>query len=108
MAVAKENIIEQAVRAATPFMTAEEANEEIIRLLQQVGRLERSEATLKERNAHMENGLKAASAQCAWRQLGYCNLHCGGRVFCKADDLEAVDGLAGLAVFFEARQAAWH
>jgi len=42
---------------------------------------------LKERNAWLENVLRAVSAQCRWRETGLCDLDCPGRRFCDCEGL---------------------
>jgi len=96
-----ESILEAAVgRGYEP----EAAQAQILALLRQVGQLEGDMAfankavkdfqqeiiALAERNAALENGIKAVSARCYWREMGSCDLACGGRAFCDA---------GGLAVF---------
>ena len=70
-------------------LTQEQAGEEIVKLLRQIG-------TLENRNANLETAIEAISAKCAWRSLGYCDLRCGGWVFCNVKGLTKVDwGLMG-------------
>jgi len=94
-------ILEEAVARAVPFLDAESANKQILTLLRQVGELEIEAAaqveglkltrgqvsTLADRNAALENAIKAISAVCYWRAMGYCYLDCGGRTFCDVTGL---------------------
>jgi hypothetical protein len=99
------SILEAAVDRGTP-LDMETAKEQLMALLRQVGNLEiesaarlealrmarRQITTLEWRNAALETGLKAVSAKCYWRDMGSCDLACGGRAFCDAQ------GLAGFEV----------
>jgi hypothetical protein len=77
-----KTLLEEVVERAVPFMDAETANEEILKLLRQVGQLE-------SRNAALEMGIKAISRNCAFRDQGYCDLNCYGRAFCDTEGLLA-------------------
>jgi hypothetical protein len=77
-----KTLLEEVVDRGVPFMDAETANEEILKLLRQVGQLE-------SRNAALENGIKAISLECGWRVKGYCDLSCEGRGFCDTSGLRA-------------------
>jgi len=78
-----ETILTAAVERGL-FGLTDEAGEQIMKLLRQVGQLE-------ERNASLESGLKAVSARCFWRSMGYCDLACPGRTFCDAGGLRGFD-----------------
>ena len=96
-------ILEKVVARGVPLLDAEGADKQILALLRQVGKLEIETAaqaeglklarqrlsSLADRNAALENAIKAISAVCYWRVMGYCHLVCGGRAFCD------VAGLAG-------------
>jgi hypothetical protein len=98
-------ILEAVVERGTPLDMAT-AKEQILALLRQVGNLEMESAarlealglarrqitTLEWRNAALEIGIKAVSARCYWREVGSCDLACGGRAFCDTK------GLAGFEV----------
>lgn len=78
-----EEVVARGVEAMGPEATAAQ----MLALLRQVGELENSLAAVKERNADLENGIKAISAKCYWRSMGYCDLACPGRVFCDVYEL---------------------
>jgi len=100
----KETILAAAVAKGMELLPFNEANERIVALHQQVGDLECAIGLLKEavktlktqkkalenRNAALEDGIKAISAHCSWRELGFCDVLCSGRSFCKTDGLEAL------------------
>jgi hypothetical protein len=77
-------ILEEAVARGVKITGPGGAEAQILKLLRQVGQLE-------ERNAALENGIKAISARCYWRRMGYCDLSCPGRVFCDVTGLAAFD-----------------
>jgi hypothetical protein len=78
---AGETILQAAVKKGLPGVT-DEIREQVIKLLCQVGQLESG-------NAALETGLKAVSSRCYWRNMGYCDLGCSGRVFCDVNGLSA-------------------
>jgi len=77
-----DTIIEAAVEKGLPRSRAE-IEAQMVTLLRQVGNLE-------ERNAALEHGIDAISAQCGWRQAGACFLNCPGRAFCNVKGLQGV------------------
>ena len=103
-------ILEEVVARGVPLLDAEGADKQILALLRQVGELEIESAaqaeglklalqrlcSLADRNAALENAIKAISAECYWRTTGYCNLDCAGRAFCD------VTGLKGFTKISEA------
>lgn len=94
-------ILEAVVDRGAAQLGAEEAREQILILLRQVGQLEMESAArlealrlagekingLAERNAALEIGIKIISGQCSWRVYRQCDLACGGRAFCDAEGL---------------------
>jgi hypothetical protein len=102
-------ILEAVVERGAPLDMAT-AKEQILALLRQVGNLEMESAArlealglarrqisgLADRNAAQENGIKAISAKCYWREVGSCDLACGGRAFCDPKGLAGFEVREGL------------
>lgn len=100
----RETILAAAVAQGLELLPFDEANRLLIELHQQMGELECANAALKEavtilksqkkalksRNAALEDGIKAISAKCCWRNVEACFVNCPGRSFCDTAGLSLV------------------
>lgn len=93
----KETILSAAVAKGIELLPINEVNEGIVELHRQVSDLESTNSTRKQvikilhnRNAALWDAIRAISTHCSWRQMGFCDLLCSGRAFCKTEGLAAL------------------
>ena len=105
----EEKMSKMAKDQARPLLDVTTVNQQILMLLCKIGELKRDLAThvgaknagrrrigiLQDRNASLEDGIKAVSARCYWRSMGYCDLGCSGRMFCDVKGLRAFNAKEG-------------
>jgi len=105
----EEKMSKMAMDQTRPLLDVTTADQQILVLLREIGELKRDLAThvgaknagrrrigiLQDRNASLEDGIKAVSARCYWRSMGYCDLGCSGRMFCDVKGLRAFNAKEG-------------